>query len=149
MTDNEYIGLALGYAAEAASLGEVPVGAVLVGPDGRLLAGAGNNCIQADDPTGHAEIRVLRTAAKKSSNYRLPGSTLYVTLEPCPMCAAALVFARVGRIVFGAADPKSGGILSVYRIGSDGCLNHRFHVTGGVRAEECGSILKEFFRHRR
>jgi tRNA(adenine34) deaminase len=147
--DAAFMGKALAYAAYAAALEEVPVGAVLVCPDGRLLAGAGNNCIQAHDPTGHAEMRVLRIAAEKVGNYRLPGTTLYVTLEPCPMCATALLLARVERIVFGATDPKSGAIQSVYHIGSDGCLNHRFSVTGGVRAEECGSILKEFFRQRR
>jgi len=141
--------MALACAAEAAALDEVPVGAVLLGADDRLLALAGNNCIQANDPTGHAEIRVLRLAAQVSGNYRLPGSTLYVTLEPCPMCAAALVFARVERIVFGATDPKSGGIQSLYRIGSDGCLNHRFSVTAGVLAAECSRMLKDFFRQRR
>jgi tRNA(adenine34) deaminase len=147
--DECFMGMALACAAEAAALAEVPVGAVLVGADGSLLALAGNNCIQARDPTGHAELRVLRAAAQVSGNYRLPGTTLYVTLEPCPMCAAALVFARVARIVFGAADPKSGGIQSLYRIGRDGCLNHRFAVTGGVLAAECSSILKDFFRQRR
>ncbi len=147
--DEYLMDIALAYAAQAAALGEVPVGAVLVHKDGSLLAGAGNCCIQANDPTGHAEIRTLRLAAEKIGNYRLPGTTLYVTLEPCPMCATALLLARVERIVFGATDTKSGGIQSVYRIGSDGCLNHRFLITGGMRAEECGSILKEFFRRRR
>jgi tRNA(adenine34) deaminase len=148
--DTAFMGKALVYAASAAALEEVPVGAVLVCPDGRLLAGAGNNCIQAHDPTGHAEMRVLRIAAEKVGNYRLPGTTLYVTLEPCPMCATALLLARVERIVFGAIDPKGGGVQSVYRIGSDGCLNHRFsNVTSGVRAEECASILLAFFRQRR
>lgn len=147
--DEHLMGIALAYAAQAAALDEVPVGAVLMREDGSVLAGAGNCCIQAHDPTGHAEIRVLRLAAEKIGNYRLPRTTLYVTLEPCPMCAAALLFARVERIVFGAADPKGGGIQSVYRIGSDSCLNHRFLITSGVRAEECGSILKEFFRRRR
>ncbi len=147
--DRSLMRLALAYAAQAAALDEVPVGAVIVSPEGRLLAGTGNCCIAANDPTGHAEIRALRAAAEKVGNYRLPGSTLYVTLEPCPMCASALLLARVSRIVFGAADPKSGGIQSVYRIGGDGCLNHRFSVTGGVRAEECGGILREFFRRRR
>lgn len=140
---------ALACAAQAAVSDEVPVGAVLVSADRRLLAAAGNCCIAAHDPTGHAEIRVLRAAAVQLGNYRLPGTTLYVTLEPCPMCATALLFARVERIVFGAADPKNGGIQSLYRIGSDGCLNHRFTVTGGVLAEECGGILKAFFRQRR
>ena len=147
--DYSLMRLALAYAAQAAALDEVPVGAVLVSTDGRLLAGAGNCCIAANDPTGHAEIRALRAAAEKVGNYRLPGATLYVTLEPCPMCASALLLARVSRIVFGAADPKSGGLQSVYRIGGDGCLNHRFSVTGGVRAEECGGILRDFFRRRR
>jgi tRNA(adenine34) deaminase len=147
--DEAFMGKALAYAAYAAALDEVPVGAVLISPDGRLLAGAGNNCIQAHDPTGHAEMRVLRIAAEKVGNYRLPGTTLYVTLEPCPMCATALLLARVERIVFGATDPKGGAIQSVYRIGNDGCLNHRFRITSGLRAEECGSILRAFFRQRR
>ncbi len=147
--DHSLMGLALACAVQAAAGNEVPVGAVIVSPEGRLLAGAGNCCIAANDPTGHAEIRALRAAAEKVGNYRLPGSTLYVTLEPCPMCASALLLARVSRIVFGAADPKSGAVQSVYRIGSDGCLNHRFSVTGGVRAEECSSLLRDFFRRRR
>lgn len=147
--DRSLMGIALAYAAQAATLDEVPVGAALVSAEGRLLAGAGNCCIAANDPTGHAEIRTLRAAAEKVGNYRLPGSTLYVTLEPCPMCAGALLLARVSRIVFGAADPKSGGIQSVYRIGGDGCLNHSFSITGGIRAEECGSLLRDFFRRRR
>ncbi len=141
---------ALAYAAQAAAEGEVPVGAVLVvNREQHIIAGAGNNCIRANDPAGHAEIYTLRAAAAETGNYRLPGTTMYVTLEPCPMCAAAMIQARVERIVFGAADPKAGGVQSVYRIGTDGRLNHRFSVTGGVRAEECGGILKEFFRRRR
>jgi tRNA(adenine34) deaminase len=147
--DNFFMGTALAYAAQAAALNEVPVGAVIVSAEGRLLAGAGNCCVAAHDPVGHAEIRALRTAAEKVGNYRLPGTTLYVTLEPCPMCAAALVMARVERVVFGAAYSKTGALQSVYRIGSDGCLNHHFIITSGVRAEECASILKEFFRQRR
>jgi tRNA(adenine34) deaminase len=147
--DNFFMGTALAYAAQAAALNEVPVGAVIVSAEGRLLAGAGNCCITANDPVGHAEIRALRAAAKKIGNYRLPGTTLYVTLEPCPMCAAALVIARVERVVFGAADPKTGALQSVYRIGSDDRLNHRFSVTGGVRVKECAAILKDFFRQRR
>ncbi len=143
------MGTALAYAAQAAILDEVPVGAVIVSAEGRLLAGAGNCCIATNDPSGHAEIRALRTAAEKISNYRLPGTTMYVTLEPCPMCATALLLARVERIVFGATDPKTGGIQSVYRIGSDGCLNHRFTVTSGVREKECSHILKDFFQQRR
>jgi len=140
---------ALEYAAEAAAMDEVPVGAVLIDDAGQLLAGAGNNCIEAADPTGHAEMRVLRMAAARAGNYRLPATTMYVTLEPCAMCAAAMIQARVERIVFGATDPKAGALQSVYRIGTDGNLNHTFAVAGGVRAAECSRIVKEFFKQRR
>lgn len=153
MTDQNqdyiFMGRSLEYAIQAAARGEVPVGAVLVSREGTVLAGAGNNCIGTNDPTGHAEIHVLRAAAEKMGSYRLPGTTMYVTLEPCPMCAAAMIQARIERIVFGAVDPKSGGLQSKYRIGSDGLLNHNFMIIGGVRANECGEILREFFRHRR
>ncbi|WP_457574409.1 tRNA adenosine(34) deaminase TadA [Desulfolithobacter sp.] len=141
--------LAIARAGKAAALGEVPVGAVLVGREGEILAAAGNNCIQAHDPAGHAEMRALRQAAKKIGNYRLPGTTMVVTLEPCAMCAAALVHARVERVVFGAHDPKAGALVSKYRIGSDGLLNHCFAITGGVLGKECGQLLKNFFRSRR
>jgi Cytosine/adenosine deaminases len=140
---------ALYQARLAADAGEVPVGAVVVAVDGTILAEAGNNCIAAVDPAGHAEIRALRRAARVAGNYRLPGVTVYVTLEPCPMCAALLVHARIGRLVFGASDPKGGGVLSQYHIGNDGLLNHRFSVTAGVRVEECGQLLHEFFQGRR
>jgi len=140
---------ALQQARHAADLGEVPVGAVVVDDTGNILAEAGNNCIQASDPSGHAEMRALRLAAKAVDNYRLPNTTLYVTLEPCPMCAALLVHARISRLVYGATDPKGGAIDSKYRIGSDGLLNHGFSITGGVLAEECGQILRDFFRRRR
>jgi tRNA(adenine34) deaminase len=148
-TDATFMRQALTQAAAAAALEEVPVGAVLVSGAGEVLAEAGNNCIAAHDPTGHAEIRVLRAAAQALGNYRLPGTTLYVTLEPCPMCATALLLARVARVVYGATDPKTGGIESVYQIGKDACLNHRFTSTGGVLAEECRSILQDFFRQKR
>ncbi len=141
--------LAIVRAGEAAAMGEVPVGAVLVGREGDILAAAGNNCIQAHDPSGHAEMRALRQAAEKIGNYRLPGTTMVVTLEPCAMCAAALVHARVERVVFGAHDPKAGALVSKYRIGSDGLLNHCFVITGGVLGKECGQLLKNFFRSRR
>ncbi len=143
------MGQALEYADRAAANGEVPVGAILVDQQQEILAAAGNNCIAAHDPTGHAEMHVLRAAAERMKNYRLPGTTMYVTLEPCPMCAAAMVQARIERVVFGAADPKGGGLLSRYTIGSDGLLNHAFVVCGGVRAEECSLILRDFFRKRR
>jgi tRNA(adenine34) deaminase len=147
--DFHFMGEALEHAAHAAARNEVPVGAVLVNRENEILAGAGNNCIRADDPTGHAEIHTLRAAAKQVENYRLPETTMYVTLESCPMCAAAMIQARVERIVFGALDTKGGGLQSVYRIGGDGRLNHSFIITGGVRADECGDILKAFFRQRR
>jgi len=140
---------ALALARLAAEQGEVPVGAVLVGEDGAVLAESGNASVAAHDPTGHAEIRVLRAAGRKVGNYRLPGATLYVTLEPCPMCAAALVHARVARIVFGAADPRTGACGSVFDLARNARLNHRIEVVRGVLAEESGKLLKDFFAQRR
>lgn len=147
--DRQMMERAMAQARMAAASGEVPVGAVLVDAQGAVLAEAGNNCIAATDPAGHAEMHTLRRAAAKLNNYRLPGTTLYVTLEPCPMCAALLVHARIARLVFGATDPKGGAIISKYRIGSDGLLNHALTITGGVMAEECAQLLREFFRARR
>lgn len=149
MVDERIMHRALAIARVAADRGEVPVGAVLVDAGGRILAEKGNDCIHASDPVGHAEIRVLREAGKKIQNYRILGSTLYVTLEPCAMCATALVHARVSRLVFGATDPKAGAIISKYQIGTDSLLNHRFDVCGGILAEECSRLLREFFRQRR
>ncbi len=146
--DKKIMKLALAEARNAADLGEVPVGAVLV-LDGEIIARAGNNLIAAGDPVGHAEIRALRKGARQLGNYRLPGTTLYVTLEPCPMCASAMIHARIARLVFGATDPKGGGVVSQYKIGQDGRLNHGFAVSGGVLAEKCSLILKEFFQKRR
>jgi tRNA(adenine34) deaminase len=140
---------ALRLARQAGTEGEVPVGAVVVGPDGAILAEAGNNCIGQADPSGHAEMAAMRLAARAVNNYRLPGVSVYVTLEPCPMCASMLVHARISRLVFGATDPKGGAIVSKYRIGTDGQLNHNFAVTGGVLAEECSTLLRNFFRNRR
>ncbi len=148
-SDQYFMALALQLAEKAAASGEVPVGAVLVDADKNILACAGNNCIARTDPTGHAEVHVLRAAAMKRGNYRLPQTTMYVTLEPCAMCAAAMVQARVQRVVYGAADPKAGALQSVYTIGTDGRLNHIFQVQGGVMAAPCGQILKDFFRKRR
>ena len=147
--DREMMQRALAQARQAALQGEVPVGAVVVGEEGVILAEAGNCCIVGFDPSGHAEMRAIRQAGQKLGNYRLPGTTVYVTLEPCPMCAALLVHARVKRLVFGAVDPKGGAVVSKYRIGNDGLLNHAFDVTSGVCAEECGQILQDFFRKRR
>ncbi len=147
--DIKMMQIALEQARNSALLGEVPVGAVIVDGEDNLLAASGNNCIQNSDPAGHAEMRALRMAAGKQKNYRLPEATVYVTLEPCAMCAAALVHARIKRLVFGATDPKTGAIVSKYRIGSDGLLNHSFAVTSGLLRDECARVLKNFFKQRR
>ncbi len=147
--DIVYMKLALAEAERAAARGEVPVGAVLVSQDGAVLAQDGNRPIELDDPTGHAEMLVLRRAAEQTGNYRLPGSTLYVTVEPCVMCAGALVHARVARLVFGARDPKAGGVVSCYQVGRDGRLNHAIELTEGVLAEAGAALLRDFFRERR
>lgn len=139
---------ALSLAQRAALEGEVPVGAVLV-QDDVLIAEGWNQPILSHDPTAHAEIVALRAAAETLNNYRLPGTTLYVTLEPCVMCAGAIVHARVKRVVFGAPDPKTGAAGSVFDVLVSDRHNHRVQVTGGVLAEECGRLLTEFFRARR
>lgn len=149
MEDTYFMEMALQKAKESALHGEVPVGAVVVDESGSVVAAEGNAIICNNDPMGHAEIRALRSAAEKVSNYRLPGMTMYVTLEPCAMCAAAMVHARITRLVFGATDPKTGAVISKYRIGNDDRLNHSFSVTSGVMAEECGLLLKEFFQMKR
>jgi tRNA(adenine34) deaminase len=148
MHDDLWMGRALAQARAAAVRGEVPVGAVLIGAEG-VLAEAGNGPIGQHDPTAHAEILVLREGANKRGNYRLSGTTLYVTLEPCLMCMGALLHARVDRLVYGAVDPKSGAADSLYSIGRDGRLNHSLAVTGGVLATECGELLRTFFQNRR
>lgn len=140
---------AIALARRAAEAGEVPVGAVLV-RDGEPI-GEGWNCpITTHDPSAHAEVQALRDAGRRVGNYRLPGSTLYVTLEPCLMCAGVLVHARIGRLVFGAIDPKGGAAGSVFEVlPPDGRFNHRFECQGGVLADECGQLLKDFFQQRR
>jgi tRNA(adenine34) deaminase len=140
---------ALRRARAAGERGEVPVGAVLVGPDRAVLAATGNASIERHDATAHAEILALRVAGAQLGNYRLPGCTLYVTLEPCPMCASALVHARVARLVFGARDPKTGACGSVMDLVRDPRANHRIEVVGGVLAAEAGELLKRFFVERR
>ncbi len=140
---------ALALAEEAAQHGEVPVGAVLVDAQGELLARTFNQPISLCDPTAHAEVLALRKAAQRVGNYRLLGCTLYVTLEPCPMCAGALVYARVKRLVFGAFDPKTGACGSLYNMVQDPRLNHRLEVEGGLLAEEAQRLLQDFFRKRR
>ena len=140
---------ALALALRAAAEGEVPVGAVLV-RDGTAIGAGWNRPIASHDPTAHAEIGALRDAAQRVGNYRLPGTTLYVTLEPCPMCAGAIVHARVARVVYGASDPRTGAAGSVFDLlPSDARFNHRTLCDGGVLAPECGELLREFFRARR
>lgn len=146
--DIDFMRLALEQANEARAAGEVPVGAVLVGGACVLARGA-NRPIASNDPTAHAEIEVLRAGGKALGSYRLADTTLYVTLEPCPMCAMAIVHARVRRLVFGAWDPRAGGAGSVTDIFTLPGLNHRVDVFGGVLMEECGSLLREFFAARR
>lgn len=147
-TDKQWMELALRQAREAGLRGEVPVGAVLVAGE-RLLAAAGNSPIDLSDPTAHAEILAIRKAAELLHNYRLPDTTLYVTLEPCIMCMGTMIQARVSTLVYGATDPKSGAATSLYTIGNDQRLNHKLTVIGGVLADECASLLKDFFRERR
>ncbi len=147
--DFDYMGKALAAAREGLGIGEVPVGAVVVGQGGRILGRAFNQPIAQHDPTAHAEVLALRQAAALVGNYRLPGVSLYVTIEPCIMCVGALVQARVQRLVFGAADPKGGACVSLYRLPEDVRLNHRIEVVGGVRESECRELVQEFFRARR
>lgn len=149
MDDAYYMKIALKEADNAGRRGEVPVGAVLVDNKGKIIAHDGNRSIELRDPTAHAEINVLRQAGRSLNNYRLPSTTIYVTLEPCLMCAGAFVQARISHLVYGAEDPKAGAVRSKYAIGLDGMLNHTFLVTGGVRAEECSRLLREFFKDRR
>lgn len=146
--DLAFMRLALEQARQAAEAGEVPVGAVLARGE-MLLAAAANRPIAASDPTAHAEILAIREAALKTGNYRLPETTLYVTLEPCIMCMGAILHARIQRLVFGALDPKTGAAGSRYTIGTDDLLNHRLEITGGILEAECSQILKDFFRERR
>ena len=141
---------ALELAQSAEGAGEVPVGAVLVASDGQIIGEGWNRPIGAHDPTAHAEIVALRAAANAAGNYRLPGTTLYVTLEPCPMCAGAIVHARVERVVFATSDPRSGAAGSVFDLlPSDERFNHYTRCEGGVLAEESADMLRRFFRARR
>ena len=140
--------LALDEARRGLEAGEVPVGAAVV-RDGAVLAHAHNAPIGLADPTAHAEILALREAGRTLGNYRLAGATLYVTVEPCPMCCGAALHARVARVVYGALDPKAGAVESLYRLLDDGRLNHRVEATGGVLAGECGAMLRRFFEAKR
>jgi tRNA(adenine34) deaminase len=147
-TDERWMRIALAEAGRARDAGEVPVGAVIV-RDGALLASAHNSPISLCDPSAHAEILAIRAAAAVAANYRLSGTTLYVTLEPCLMCAGAILHARIERLVFGAADPKGGAAISLWRLFEDRRLNHAVAVTEGVLREACAEILSGFFREKR
>jgi cytidine deaminase len=140
---------ALAEARAAGARGEVPVGAVVVAPDGAILARAGNRTRELSDPTAHAEILALRAACAAAGTERLPGHALYVTLEPCPMCAAAISFARIARLVYGAADPKSGGVAQGARVFSHPQCHHIPEVLDGIGAAEAETLLTDFFRDRR
>jgi tRNA(adenine34) deaminase len=146
--DEQYMWEALNLAARGAALGEVPVGAVVVVAG--AIVGRGWNCpVERNDPTAHAEIMALREAAAAAGNYRLAGATLYCSLEPCVMCAGALVAARVGRLVFGTRDLRFGGVRSKFRIADSGTLNHTVEIVEGVLAVECVELLRGFFEERR
>ena len=149
MDDAHYMGLALAQARRAQSQGEVPVGAVLVNLDGQVIGQGANAVIGQSDPTAHAEVVALRQAAAKLSNYRLPGTTMFVTLEPCAMCLGALFHARVARVVYGASDPKTGACGGRIDLTTRGILNHHADIEGGVLSEDCGQMLSQFFKARR
>lgn len=148
MSDSIYMRQAISQAHNAWALGEVPVGALVV-KDGVVIATGFNQPIGTHDPTAHAEIMALRAAASILGNYRLPGCELYVTLEPCAMCAGAMMHARLARVVFGASDPKTGTCGSIVNLFEQEKLNHHTELVGGVLADECGKLLKEFFADRR
>jgi tRNA(adenine34) deaminase len=147
--DEEFMDQALQQARTALAAGEVPVGALVVTREGTVIGRGFNRPISSQDPTGHAEIMALREAARNAGNYRLTGMTLYCTLEPCVMCAGAIVHARIARLVFGALDPKAGAAGSIYNVVADPRLNHQPEVVPGVRESECRQLLQEFFAWKR
>ncbi len=149
LTADDFLQEALAEAQKAWEEDEVPIGAIVVDPAGQIIGRGHNRPIAAQDPTAHAEIVALRQAAARQGNYRLPGCTMYVTLEPCLMCMGALLQARIQRLVFGVADPKGGAAVSLYRLADDPRLNHRIEVQGGVAAEACRRLLQDFFRRKR
>ncbi len=146
--DRQFMQQALDQAKLAAIAGEVPVGAVLV-RGGKVISTGFNKPITNSDPSAHAEMMAIRAAAQDEANYRLPGTTLYVTLEPCTMCAGAMLHARVDRVVFGASDPKTGAAGSVLNVFSEKQINHQTQVEGGIMGDECGQVLRDFFKERR
>jgi tRNA(adenine34) deaminase len=149
MTDTDLMQLAIAEARAAEAAGEVPVGAIVVSPAGEVLASGNNQVLHTHDPTAHAEIVALRAAGQRLNNYRLLGCTLVCTLEPCAMCASAILHARIARLVYAAADPKAGACGSVLSVMNHLALNHRVEVVSGILADECGTMLTEFFRARR
>lgn len=146
---NQFMAMALREAENACLEDEVPIGAVLISPAGEVLAADHNRTRQNNDPTAHAEILVLRKAARLLNNFRLPGTTLLVTIEPCLMCAGAVIQARLEQVVFGTTDPKAGALGSLYDVSKDGRLNHRFTVVSGVLEKECRELIQKFFEVRR
>ena len=148
MSDDEFMRQALAEAARATEAGEVPVGAIVV-LDGAVIGAGFNQPISSTDPTAHAEIVAMRAAAARVGNYRLTGSTLYVTVEPCLMCVGAMVHARVQRVIYGTTEPKAGALVSMTRAHELPALNHRLEVTGGVLEEDCRALIQTFFRSRR
>lgn len=147
--DEIFMREALAEAEAAAAAGDVPVGAIVVDAEGHIIARGRNRREQDQDPCAHAEIEALREAARVRGAWRLGGATVYATLEPCPMCAGALVNARIGRLVYGCSDPKAGAVDTLFGIGRDARLNHRFPITSGVLAAECAGLLRAFFAIRR
>src|SRR5437867_2211154 len=147
-SDERYMDLALAEARKAEVAGEVPVGAVVVS-SGTVIGRGFNQPISQNDPTAHAEIVALREAAQRQQNYRLVNATMYCTVEPCVMCAGAMIHARIARFVFGTPDPKAGSAGSIYNVLTDPRLNHRVEVVSGIREEECASLLRDFFQRRR
>ncbi|HVF28472.1 MAG TPA: tRNA adenosine(34) deaminase TadA [Pyrinomonadaceae bacterium] len=148
-TDARWMREALSAACDAAARGEVPIGACVVSAEGLLLAVAGNRSRTDCDPTAHAEVVALREAARRAGNYRLTGAVMYATIEPCAMCAGALVHARIRRLVYGARDERAGAVESVFRVCDESSLNHRMDLTAGVLGEECREVVQHFFRARR
>ena len=146
--DQDIMAAAIALARQGAEAGEVPMGAVVV-VDGEVIGQGFNQALGAQDPTAHAEIVALRQACRQAGNYRLPGATIYVTLEPCLMCVGAMVHARISRLVYGATDPKVGAVRLAAELADRHALNHRFAVTGGVLGDEAGALLRDYFKLRR
>ena len=147
--DLEFMRIALKLAGQAGASGEVPIGACIVTESGKLLATGFNRTIAKNDPTAHAEIEAIRQAGSKLGNYRLTGTVIYTTIEPCVMCAGALVNARIKRLVYGANDERFGAVRSLFSLCDNSSLNHRLEITEGILADECRHLMQDFFRRRR